>query len=151
MITKASTRRTTFTEARDTQWLRTAKNRDISTGPLARLFAGTTHSFGCSTQLASPARSACSNARSLTQSAFGKVNDWMSQNELVLSDSAVSRYCERASNGPCDYQLGHEMFFTFCSTFLGHWDDSSQCRTPSLSISVSAMHQNVYLPPKEYL
>ena len=52
-----------------TQWFRTAKNRDVRTEPLA-------HSFLCF-------------ARSLTLSrACGKVNDKMSQNDLVLSHSA---------------------------------------------------------------
>ena len=50
------------------QWFRSAKNRDVSIGPLACPFARTAHSFARSAQLAFLARSAaliCSLPRSL--------------------------------------------------------------------------------------
>ena len=68
------------------KWFRTARNQDVSTGPLARPFAClltrplTPH---CSFHSRTPLRSfVCS----LTHSrARGKVNDSMYQNDLVLS------------------------------------------------------------------
>ena len=73
------------------QWFRSAKNQDVSTGLLACPFACAAHSFACSTLLALLARSAAlirSLARFAHSLARGKVNDWMSQNYLVLSHSA---------------------------------------------------------------
>ena len=58
-----------------------------------RLFARTAHSFACSKLLALLTCSAaliCSLFRLLTHSrARGKVNDWVSRNDLVLPHSAV--------------------------------------------------------------
>ena len=51
-----------------TQWVRSTKNRDLSTGPLARPFARTSHSFACSRLLAPSA----ALTRSLTSSIVGK-------------------------------------------------------------------------------
>ena len=60
--------------AADALWSETNKNRDVNTGPLARPFARTAHSFACFGLLASLAPSAAlirSLARSLTR---GKEN-----------------------------------------------------------------------------
>ena len=81
-------------------WSKTAMNRDVSTVPLARLFARsfarTAHLFACSTQLASRARTARARCaihlltRSPTHSrARGNVNDWISQYPAVLTYSAL--------------------------------------------------------------
>ena len=76
-------------------WSRTNKNRDVSTGPLARPFA---RSLAPLTRSLAPDCSLCSRPplRSLVGSlahfahslARGKVNFFMSQNDLVLSHSA---------------------------------------------------------------
>ena len=73
-------------------WSGTNKNRDVSTGslasPFASPFARTVYSFTCSTLLALLTRSAALT-RSLAYSrARRKVNDKMSQNDLVSSESA---------------------------------------------------------------
>ena len=83
------------------QWSRTAMNRDVSTGPLARLFARSlaplTRSLApdCSV-LASLAPSAALT-HSLAHSLRSLPRSWeseflMSQNDLVLSHSALSRH-----------------------------------------------------------
>ena len=59
-------------------WARTTKNLNCRTGPFARPFARS---------LAPLIRSLAHFAHSLAR---GKVNDWMSQNDLVLSYSAVA-------------------------------------------------------------
>ena len=60
------------------QWFRKANNRDVSTGPLARPFARTAHSFAGSALLALLARSLAPLTHSLAR---GKVND-----SVVLKD-----------------------------------------------------------------
>ena len=85
-------------------WFRTATNRDVSAGRWAtcssvRSFPRIAHSLACSALLASLTRSAALNhslrcihslTRSLTHSrAREKVNDKMSQIDLVLSHSAA--------------------------------------------------------------
>ena len=78
-------------------WSGTNKNRDVSTGPLARPFARSlallTRSLApdCSLRSRPPLRSLFHSLAHFAHSlARGKVNDWMSQNDLVLSHSAAS-------------------------------------------------------------
>ena len=75
-------------------WFWTFKNRNRSTGPIASLFARSlaplTHSLAPHCSLRSRAPRAHSFTRSVTHSRFyGKVDDPMSQNDLVLSHSAL--------------------------------------------------------------
>ena len=65
-------------------WSRTTKNSDISAGPLACPFAGTVHSSACSALLGALICSLAVHSR-----ARGKVNDSMTQNDLVLSHCAA--------------------------------------------------------------
>ena len=73
-------------------WSGINKNRDVSTGPLARPFARTAHSLACSGLPALLAPSAALT-RSLAHSIRSLPHSWksellMSQNDLVLSHSA---------------------------------------------------------------
>ena len=84
------------------QWSKTAKNTDFSTGPRAHPF---TRSLAPLTPSLAPDCSLCARPplRSLTLSlahslARGKVNDSMSQNNLVLSHSAAFRLKKIQSN-----------------------------------------------------
>ena len=61
----------------DALWSGTAKNQDVSTGPLARPFARTAHSFACSGLLASLAPSAALT-RSLARSLRSLPRSWES-------------------------------------------------------------------------
>ena len=77
----------------DPLWSGTNKNRDVSTGPLARPFARTAHSFACSGLLASLAPSA-TLTHLLARSLRSLPRSWesellMSQNDLILSHSVV--------------------------------------------------------------
>ena len=78
-------------------WFRAAKSRDVSTGPLARPFA---HSLVLLTHFLAQYCSFRSHSAALIRSlapllthsrARGKVNDSMSQNDLVLTHSAAWR------------------------------------------------------------
>ena len=75
-------------------WSGTNKNEDVSNEPLARPLARTAHSFACSALVASLARPTALirlHAHKLTHSrARRKVNDLMSQNDLVLSHSVFA-------------------------------------------------------------
>ena len=71
-------------------WSKTTEKLDISTGPLAhpfaRLLALLTHSLtlDCSPHSRPPLRSLVRSLAHFAHSfARGKVNDWMSQNDLV--------------------------------------------------------------------
>ena len=57
------------------QWARIIKNTDWSTGPLARPFARTAHSFACSALIASLAPSAALT-RSLARSLCSLPSSW---------------------------------------------------------------------------
>ena len=69
------------------EWVRKAKNRDVITGPLARPFAHTAHSFACFTLMALLAL-CCAHSFAHPR-AREKEHDLMSQNHLVLSYSAL--------------------------------------------------------------
>ena len=81
-------------------WSGTNKNRDISTGPLACAFARSLAPLTCLLALdcllcsrlllRSLVRSLAHFAHSLAR---GKMNDWMSQNDLVLSYSVLVCRC----------------------------------------------------------
>ena len=69
-------------------WFRTAMNRDMCKGLFARLFARKAHAFACCLLCSSTPMS--SFIYSLTHSqTHGRVDDKMSQNDLVLSHSAL--------------------------------------------------------------
>ena len=85
----------------DALWSETNKNRDVSTGPLARPFACTAHLFACSGLLASLAPSAALT-HSLARSLRSLPRSWdseilMCQNDLVLSHSALFIRMQRSS------------------------------------------------------
>ena len=77
-----------------TQWLRTTKNPDVITGPPARPFAYL---------LARSAALICSFARSHAHSACGKMNDSMSQNDLVFGQRPRRGRCPMQQRGFCAY------------------------------------------------
>ena len=75
-------------------WSGTNKNRDVSTGPLARPFARTAHSITCSGLLVMLAPSAALT-RSIARLLRSLPRSWeseflMSQNDLVLSHSGLA-------------------------------------------------------------
>ena len=75
-------------------WFKTAMNRDVGTGPLARPFAHTAHLFACFRLLALLAPSAALT-RLVARSLRSLPRSWesefsISQNDLVLSHSAAS-------------------------------------------------------------
>ena len=75
---------------RSALWFKTAMNRDVNTGPFARPFACTAHSFTCSALLQLLARSPALNCSPTHSRARGKVNVSMFQNDLVLSYSVTA-------------------------------------------------------------
>ena len=92
-------------------WSGTNKNRDVSTGPLARPFARTAHLFACSRLLALFAPSAALT-RSLARSLRSLPRSWereflMSQNDLVLSHSGSPEKERSESKGGMELEGGN--------------------------------------------